>query len=171
VPAKCPFGAAYRGPLASWEAISNKDKRIFKNPAIASQSRGFCFKPNNQFRPWGGSMKGKTMNDNYARVRTRFAPQVRFEVETVPFRAGQTTELEQLKERLLRQYLQNNPSPDQNAPLRRAANDAAALAWLTPVPLLLFPALFEEKARAALVQRGRQARVRQRSLNLLLEAA
>ena len=111
------------------------------------------------------------MNDNYARVRTRFAPQVRFEVETVPFRAGQTTELEQLKERLLRQYLQNNPGPDQNAPLRRAANDAAALAWLTPVPLLLFPALFEEKARAALVQRGRQARVRQRSLNLLLEAA
>jgi len=116
-------------------------------------------------------MKGKTMNETYTRVRTRFAPQVRFHVETVPFRAGQTTELERLKERLLGEFLQSNTDPAQNTPLRRAANDAAALVWLTPVPLLLFPALFEEKARAALIQRGRQARVRRRSLNLLLEAA
>ena len=111
------------------------------------------------------------MNDRYTRVRTRFAPEVRFDVEAVPFRAGQTTELERLKERLLRRLLENTTDPEQNAPLRRAANDAAALVWLTPVPLLLFPTLFEEKARAALVQRGRQARVRRRSLNLLLEAA
>ena len=57
-------------------------------------------------------MKGKTMNESYTRVRTRFAPQVRFDVETVPFRAGQTTELEQLKERLLRHF----PSFERTAP-------------------------------------------------------
>ena len=55
--------------------------------------------------------------------------------------------------------------------LRRAANDAAALAWVTAYPLLVFPALLEEKVRAALRQYGRQAGIRRRSANLLLQAA
>jgi hypothetical protein len=53
----------------------------------------------------------------------------------------------------------STPSPELNAPLRRAANDAAALAWATVFPLLVFPVLFEEKTEAALLRAGRQARI------------
>ncbi len=111
------------------------------------------------------------MNKTYKRVRTRFAPEVRFEVDALPFRARETTGLEQLKDRLLRQWLDNAADTEDNTLLRRAANDAAALAWATNYPVLLFPTLLEEKARAALLQRRRQERVRQRSLNLLPKAA
>ncbi|HZQ46630.1 MAG TPA: hypothetical protein VFC07_06450 [Verrucomicrobiae bacterium] len=111
------------------------------------------------------------MNKTYRRVRTRFAPEVRFEVDAIPFRATQTTGLELLKNRLLRNLLEKTTDPEENTLLRRAANDAAALAWATSYPVLLFPALLEEKAREALLQRQRQTRVLQRSLNLLLKAA
>lgn len=111
------------------------------------------------------------MNDITRNVRTRFAREVRFDVKTTPFRAEQTTELEKLKNRLLQRLLEEAQDSDQNALFRRAANDAAALAWVTAFPLLLFPELLAEKVRAALLQRERQARVRRRSRNLLLEAA
>jgi hypothetical protein len=111
------------------------------------------------------------MNKAYQRVPTRFARDIRFEVKPVPFRAAQTTALEDLKERLLRGLLEAVADPDQNALLRRAANEAAALVWLSPFPMLLFPALLEEKAQAALRQRRRQAQIHRRSGNLLLNAA
>jgi hypothetical protein len=111
------------------------------------------------------------MNETNKTLRTRFAPETRFEVPTLPFRAVQTTELEILKSRLLRQLLADITDPAQNVLLRRAANEAAALVWLTPCPLLLFPTLLEEKARAALLQNGRQKTVRRRSMILLLKAA
>ncbi|MDB6023148.1 MAG: hypothetical protein JWQ04_3005 [Pedosphaera sp.] len=105
------------------------------------------------------------------KLRARFAREVRFDVPTVPYRETETTALEELKARLLRQLLEQTTELTQNTVLRRAANDAAALAWLTRYPLLAFPALLEEKAKAALLQCQRQAGVRQRSLNLLLKAA
>jgi hypothetical protein len=111
------------------------------------------------------------MKETNRQLRTRFGPEVRFDVKTTPFRAEQTTELERLKNRLLQQLLAEATNPEENTLLRRAANDAAALAWVTQYPLLLFPTLLDEKVRAALVQRERQTRVRQRSQNLLLEAA
>jgi hypothetical protein len=109
------------------------------------------------------------MNANYRRLRTRFAPETRFEVKPVPpapFRAFQETGLERLKNRLLREFLYETV-PAVNGYVRRAANEAAALAWATPYPLLMFPALFEEKAGAALLQAERQESVRRRSLDLL----
>ena len=108
---------------------------------------------------------------NYGTVPTRFGREVRFDVPTVPYRATETTALEELKARLLRQFLEQTTDPAQNTALRRAANDAAALAWVTPYPTLVFPVLFDEQAQTALLQCRRQARVHQRSLNLLLEAA
>ena len=65
---------------------------------------------------------------------------------------------EQLKNRLLAQQLLA-AAPELNAPLRRAANDAAALAWATVFPLLVFPVLFEGKTDAAVLRAGRQARI------------
>jgi hypothetical protein len=51
--------------------------------------------------------------------------------------------------------------------LRRAANEAAALAWASIYPLLVFPVLFEEKTQAALRQAERQARIFKSSCELL----
>ena len=117
--------------------------------------------------------KKKNMNANYNRVRTQFAPETRFEVTPVPpvpFRGARETELEQLKNRLLVRLLNEPARPEFNALFRRAANEAAGLAWLTPYPLLVFPSLFEEKARTAFGRGLHQEQVRQRSLELLAEA-
>jgi hypothetical protein len=116
-------------------------------------------------------MKGNNMNANYQRVPTEFAPEVRFEVAPgppAPFRARQDAELEVLKTRLFRKRVGEVWEPRQRSALRRAANDAAALAWVTPYPLLVFPALFEEKVETALHQARRQNEVRARSRELLL---
>lgn len=110
------------------------------------------------------------MNRNYKRVRARFGPETRFEVTPAvpaPFRATQETELERLKGKLLLQILQEVAEPKFNVYVRRAANEAAALAWVTPYPLLVFPSLFEEKARTALRQAERQERVYEHSRELL----
>jgi len=56
---------------------------------------------------------------------------------------------------------------EENSQVRRAANEAAALAWLTKYPLLVFPSLFEEKAEFALVRMEQQDRVRRISRELL----
>src|SRR5262245_27071508 len=52
--------------------------------------------------------------------------------------------------------------------IRRAARDAAALAWATPYPLLVFPVLFEEKADSAAERGQRQQRILEVSRDLLV---
>lgn len=88
-----------------------------------------------------------------------------------PFTRTGDSELERLKLRLLRAVLAGVATPALLAPIRRAANEAAALAWLEPHPLLVFPALFEEKLRGVRQRALRQELVRARSANLLAEAA
>ena len=110
------------------------------------------------------------MNTNYRRVPARFGPETRFEVQPAapaPLRVTQETGLERLKKQLLLQILNELGEPELNGQVRRAANEAAALAWVTPFPLFLFPGLFEEKIRVALYQAKRQEEVRRRSLELL----
>jgi len=110
------------------------------------------------------------MNANYKRVRARFGPETRFEVKpgpAAPFRAALESEFAKLKNGLLLTRLDETPGAELNSRLRRAANEAAALAWVTPFPLLVFPVLFEEKAQAALLQAARQEEVRERSRALL----
>jgi hypothetical protein len=102
------------------------------------------------------------MNKNQNRVPTEFDPETRFELRPTPpapFRAVQETELERLKNRLLAVQLECTTEPELNAPLRHAANEAAALAWATVYPLLVFPVLFEEKTRAAVRHARRQASI------------
>jgi hypothetical protein len=69
--------------------------------------------------------------------------------------------------RLLAQTLNELTAPGAGGFVRHAAIEAAALAWDTRFPLLVFPGLFEEKAQIALMQFNRQASVRRRSLALL----
>jgi hypothetical protein len=110
------------------------------------------------------------MNENYKRVPAKFGPETGFEVKPsppAPFRARQEAELERLKAQLLAERLEGRKETRFLSHLRRAANDAAALAWVTRYPLLVFPALFEEKADAALLRAERQEQIRQRSRELL----
>ena len=100
------------------------------------------------------------MNKNKIHIPAHFAAETRFELRpkpTIPFRAFQEKAFERLKNRLLARQL--TEAPELNIPLRRAANDAAALAWATVFPLLVFPVLFEEKVETAALRAERQARI------------
>jgi hypothetical protein len=135
---------------------------------LPNQSRVFCF--GNTTGLVLEKRKKENMNANYRQIPTRFGPDTRFEVKPVPpatFRATQENELERFKNRLLKERLDDLTEPALNAYLRRAANEAAAIAWATPYPLLVLPALFEEKIEAAVLQAKRQASVRERSRELL----
>jgi len=56
--------------------------------------------------------------------------------------------LERLREGLLAQTLDQVQSTSLVRPLRRASQEAAALAWMEEFPLLVFPCLFQEKVEA-----------------------
>jgi hypothetical protein len=107
------------------------------------------------------------------KITSWFEPDTRFDVTpvpAVPFRGTLETELDRLKARLLQELLDQTTDQQNYAHLRRAANEAAGLAWFTPFPLLFFPGLLEEKARAALRQGAKQRCIRDRSQSLLEEA-
>jgi hypothetical protein len=111
------------------------------------------------------------MKANYRRVPTRFGPETRFELKPAPpapFRAAQETRFERLKNELLDERLEELLDSGFNSYVRAAANEAAALAWVTPYPLLVFPALFEEKADSALCLAEKQGEVLERSRQLLV---
>ena len=105
------------------------------------------------------------MSKNYNalnRVPTEFEAATQVELRpatSAAHRAAQETEFDRLKSRLLARELAEAATPELGPPLRRAASEAAALAWETLVPLLVFPALFEEKAAVAMRQSNRQARI------------
>ena len=72
------------------------------------------------------------MNRNQNRLRARFAPEIRFEVEPLPAslaRGRPEAELDQLKDRLLEPLLRQTADAELVRRLRRAANEAATLAW------------------------------------------
>jgi hypothetical protein len=110
------------------------------------------------------------MNTKPRRVPTEFGPETRFEVRPAPpatFRAVEENRFEQLKSTLVRERLDELWKPELSVEIRRAANEAAALAWVTPYPLLVFPGLFDEKTQTALRVAQRQHQVRQRRRELL----
>ena len=117
------------------------------------------------------SKKGERMNDKNHRLAARFGPETRFEVRpapVAPFWVEREDALEGLKRRLLGQRLSVALGADLTSALRRAANEAAALAWAAGYPLLLFPVLFEEQAEAAAQRTRRQVEIKRRSRDLLL---
>jgi hypothetical protein len=110
------------------------------------------------------------MNRQNRRAPAQFGAQTRFELRpglAAPPRALQENGLEPLKSRLLAERLAQVWEPRGRVELQRAANEAAALAWVTPYPALLFPELFAEKAQAAAVRRVRQQAICRRSRELL----
>ena len=96
-----------------------------------------------------------------------FGAETRVEVQPMgAIRTVHENEFEPLKARLLA-IRQREAGTKWDALLRDAANEAAALAWTTSIPLLVFPALFEEKAAAAVLRNRRQARILKKSRELL----
>jgi hypothetical protein len=96
----------------------------------------------------------------------------RFGVAEPPdtFRQTDDTDLERLKAGLLREAIARTASVGAAALLRRAANEAAAIAWLEPHPLLAFPCLFAEFADTARKRHQRQERLTSRTASWLAAA-
>jgi hypothetical protein len=112
------------------------------------------------------------MNNNTKLLKTRFPRPTRFAVRPALAsspRGRLDADLEKLKSRLLDKRLAAARSAVPGGVLRQAADEAASLAWLTPFPLLVLPALFDELADTAQVRARKQAEIRQRS-HLLLAA-
>ncbi len=113
------------------------------------------------------------MNDTrayYKRVPSEFGAETRFGVRphaASPFRAMQEAGLGRLERRLLTERLGEVLDPKLIGYVRAAAHEAAALAWATSYPVLVFPILFAEKADAALRRAERQEQVRRLTRNLL----
>lgn len=108
------------------------------------------------------------------RIRTQFAPATHFKVKLSPegaLRREQAAQLVDLKARLLRRHVMHAPSIELIPAIRRAANDAASLAWFTPCPLLVFPTLFDEKVESAKHAALLQERIWLQSRDLFAKAA
>ena len=104
------------------------------------------------------------MNNRHRRVPAEFGPETRFEISPTPpapFRAVQENRFELLKLNLVEDCLRALRKPELSAQVRRAANEAAAAAWVTPYPLLVFPLLFEEKAEVVQTLHAETSRTKQ----------
>jgi len=120
--------------------------------------------------PWQGVLMKETTMKTTRKVPTRFEPETKFELKpaaSAPLRAAHEDRFESLKNKLLIERIEAAFEPSFQSHLQLAANEAAALAWITPYPLLVFPALFEEKAETACERADRQAAIRERSRELL----
>ena len=103
-------------------------------------------------------------------VAAEFGPGTRFKSSQVPaggHRSSRTAVLEELKQRLFHEKARTTSDEVDLAYLRRAAEEAAALAWATPYPLLVLPELFAEKAAEARFQSERQREIRERSQGIV----
>jgi hypothetical protein len=81
------------------------------------------------------------------------------EFVSTPARGLMEARLEQLKVQLLSPILETVKGTPVVKELYCAANEAAALAWLTVCPVLFFPALLEEKVMTTLKRWERQAAI------------
>lgn len=106
------------------------------------------------------------MRNKLNKVRTRFGPEAGF-VPRITAAARFGAKFEALKTRMLEERLAATVAEELKGGLRHAASEAAALAWVTPYPLLVYPGLFEEKASAAALRAKRQRVIRQRSDEIL----
>jgi hypothetical protein len=100
---------------------------------------------------------------------TRIFPRLRLESKSLRPRTAlpkkPTAELEQLKQRLMKQELAEVVNKQEKAWLHRAADEAASVAWSTAHPLLVLPVLLEEKTCRARAQFQLQMQIASRSQN------
>jgi len=144
--------------MASWEETSKANQHRISKTRDCQTIAGFLL--NNAV--YRRQIQKDNMNIRHRRVLAEFGPETRFEIKPLPpapFRVLQENQFERLKATLLSERLERLWKPELSAHVRRAANEAAALAWVTPYPLLVFPVLFGEKSDAALAVALRQEQV------------
>jgi len=103
-------------------------------------------------------------------IAAEFEPASRLDLSPVSAghcRVSVIAALEELKQRLLLETARARSDSASLSCLRRAAEEAASLAWTTPFPLLVLPELFAEKAVEAYVRSQRQRDIQQRSRGLI----
>jgi len=82
------------------------------------------------------------------------------EMLQAPLRGPVEGQLERLEERLLRPVLERISNAELVKELSWAANEAAALAWVTVCPMRVLPLLLEEKLRGAFKKWDKQEQLR-----------
>ena len=116
-------------------------------------------------------MKTKQIANRRRRLlRAEFASDVKFELAPVPGTVSPEAvriRFQELQSRLVEENLSETRNPSVRGGIRQAANEAAALSWTTPYPLLVMPALFAEKAREIRLRLGKQQGVLMRSESLV----
>lgn len=144
--------------------VLDNTTKNFEKPTIAN-NRGFFIWTNSR-HPMNS--KSETNNDNNRRVPIQFASDVQFDATpaTAPARAELRELFARLQDRLIQQCLYETRNSVLRRNLHRAADEAAAVAWTTPYPLLVMPTLFEEKTLAARLRTVRQNQIRERSERL-----
>ena len=80
---------------------------------------------------------------------------------STPMRGELEFQIEQFKEQLLRPIIERFSNDAIVREISWAAHEAAALAWCTVCPILVLPALLEEKVRVALHRWEKQERLRE----------
>jgi hypothetical protein len=100
------------------------------------------------------------MNTQKFDLKAEFGAETRFELQPTP------DAFARLKDKLFTLRLAQAGTKWETA-LRNAANEAAALAWTTTIPALVFPVLFEEKVAAAINKDKLQTSIWRKSRDLI----
>lgn len=119
-------------------------------------------------------MKYMKTENNTNRLELRFEPETRFDLEArvnPEARDRDNAAFTRLRERLLTTLLAQTPDTYRRDYIENAITEAEALAWATAHPLLVFPALAEEKALEASKRADRQETIRRKSEGFLRRAA
>jgi hypothetical protein len=103
------------------------------------------------------------------KLNTFFDPETEFEADVLRGENLQRA-FAGLQENLVNETLDETEWLALHAPVKQAANEAAGLAWTTAFPLLVFPALFQEKVDRARVRQDRAERIKAQTADLLMEA-
>src|SRR4051812_24064521 len=103
------------------------------------------------------------------KLTTFFDPDTEFEAEVL---AGEPLKqaFADLHETLVSAELDATWALARHEPVLIAANEAAGLAWTTGFPLLMFPALFDEKVARVRKQQDRAERIKARTADFVMEA-
>ena len=103
------------------------------------------------------------------KLNAYFDPETEFEAEVLggePLKQA----FAGLHETLVNETLDETETLALHAPVKHAANEAAGLAWTTSFPLLVFPALFQEKLDGVRKHQFRAQRIKAQSAGLLMES-
>lgn len=115
----------------------------------------------------------KPMGTTVTTLSAEFAPEVDFEVRPHAVRSERQVEiarLEQLKLKLVAEWMRRTRNPETYSAIRQAANESVSLAWLSGLPLLMLPELLNEKVTTALNRLARQKQILLRSSQMLRAA-